>query len=116
MKNILLSIAALVIVLLTSDCASAQTVPVTEVFNVGSVQINMEWTSTAGNAYYSKGLLDNCITIKNGVVYVNPNCDRPVVITVDSNDGKLATYYIKPGADKIVLASTKKKAQINVNF
>ena len=122
MKNFFVIFAAVVIVL-TSNYASAQTHGTfkpsveKETFNVGKlVQIDINFFSNEGLRFYGKGLLDKYIIIKDGIVYANPCCDKPVIIRVDSNDGSFATYHMKPGAEKIVLAQTNRKAQISVNF
>lgn len=120
MKNVL-CIITLVIVFLTANQAGAQTVGtfepkvVTESFTIGGVQITMKWFSTTGIHYYGKDVLNKYVTIKNGVVYAKPCCDRPVSITVDTNNGQ-AVHFVQPGDKKIVLARTSEKAHIELQF
>ena len=120
MKNVL-SIIALVIIVLTSSQAGAQTMGtyepkvVNENFTIGGVQITMKWFSETGIHYYGKDILNKYVTIKNGVIYARPCCDRPVSITVDTNNGQ-AVYNVQPGAKKIVLARTSEKARIELQF
>jgi hypothetical protein len=121
MKSVLLSIVMLVTIVLTSGNVSAQTLGtyepkvVTENFTIGGVEITMKWFSATGIHYYGKDVLNKYVTIKNGVVYAKPCCDRPVSITVDTNNGQ-AVYNVQPGAKKIVLARTSEKARIELQF
>ncbi len=121
MKSVLLSIAMLVIIVLTSNQASAQTLGtyepkvMSENFTIGGVQITMKWFSETGIHYYGKDILNKYVTIKNGVIYAKPCCDRPVSITVDTNSGQ-AVHFVQPGDKKIILARTSEKARIELQF